>query len=291
MDRSELDWLAEFCKRADATEIEQSDSLDVKANIWLVVITFLAGVDAGLLLRPRGDAAFRVLELAAIALVTIAGVLVIIALRPTNYAFPMYPEEARRLLADADEFYGPGGPALNYVKTEDVELTMRRVRQNRGNNARKSKWLVRVYWLVICALFANLASLIWIFLRLKPLYRAGGGLGALPHLVIFRRRGGHPCPALWAVEASLAASALPVPCRNCTPAIADGLGRLQWSKRELMAKVAKTGDRAKAAEAAEQACPKCGKPVRVVKRVRSRELNISGGMYLSCSVCEFAEKL
>lgn len=57
-----------------------------------------------------------------------------------------------------------------------------------------------------------------------------------------------------------------------------------------MAKVAKTADRAKA-ESSDQVCPKCGKPVRVVKRVRNRELNVKGGMYLSCSVCEFAEKL
>ena len=58
-----------------------------------------------------------------------------------------------------------------------------------------------------------------------------------------------------------------------------------------MGKVAKTADRSKAAEGGEQACPKCGKPVRVVKRVRNRELAVAGGMYLSCSACEFAEKL
>lgn len=57
-----------------------------------------------------------------------------------------------------------------------------------------------------------------------------------------------------------------------------------------MGKVAKTADRAKSGEV-EQACPKCGKPVRIVKRVRNRELNIAGGMYLSCSACDHAEKL
>ena len=58
-----------------------------------------------------------------------------------------------------------------------------------------------------------------------------------------------------------------------------------------MGKVAKTADRAKAGENPEQACPKCGKPVRVVKRVSNREMQIAGGMYLSCSACEYAEKL
>jgi hypothetical protein len=58
-----------------------------------------------------------------------------------------------------------------------------------------------------------------------------------------------------------------------------------------MGKVAKTAVRAKAGEAAEQVCPKCGKPMRVVKRVRNREMGVAGGMYLSCSACEYAEKL
>jgi len=38
-------------------------------------------------------------------------------------------------------------------------------------------------------------------------------------------------------------------------------------------------------------CPKCGKPTRVVKRIKDRERDIPGGMYISCSACEFCEKL
>ncbi len=57
-----------------------------------------------------------------------------------------------------------------------------------------------------------------------------------------------------------------------------------------MGKIAKTADRAKS-ESSELACPKCGKPMRIVKRARNREMGIAGGMYLSCSGCEFAEKL
>ena len=58
-----------------------------------------------------------------------------------------------------------------------------------------------------------------------------------------------------------------------------------------MAGQAKTADRARAAEAAQEApCPECGKPTRVVKRVKSREMGIAGGMYWSCTVCDFAAK-
>lgn len=58
-----------------------------------------------------------------------------------------------------------------------------------------------------------------------------------------------------------------------------------------MGKVAKTADRKRDGEAVEQVCPKCGKSVRVVKRIRNRAQQIAGGMYISCSACEYAEKL
>jgi len=38
-------------------------------------------------------------------------------------------------------------------------------------------------------------------------------------------------------------------------------------------------------------CPRCSKPTRIVKRVKDRERGIPGGVYISCSVCEFFEKL
>ncbi len=58
-----------------------------------------------------------------------------------------------------------------------------------------------------------------------------------------------------------------------------------------MAKEAKTADRARAASGDQTApCPECGKPTRVVKRIKNREMNIAGGMYLSCTVCDFSEK-
>ena len=58
-----------------------------------------------------------------------------------------------------------------------------------------------------------------------------------------------------------------------------------------MAERAKTADRARAGGGEQSApCPMCGKPTRVVKRMKNREMKIAGGMYLSCSVCDFSEK-
>jgi hypothetical protein len=61
---------------------------------------------------------------------------------------------------------------------------------------------------------------------------------------------------------------------------------------EPMAKIAKTGDRKKVMDTTKSTdCPKCSKPTRIVKRVKDRERGIPGGVYISCSVCEFYEKL
>jgi len=59
-----------------------------------------------------------------------------------------------------------------------------------------------------------------------------------------------------------------------------------------MAKIAKTGDRKKMMDTNKSTdCPRCSKPTRIVKRVKDRERGIPGGVYISCSACEFFEKL
>jgi DNA-directed RNA polymerase subunit M/transcription elongation factor TFIIS len=64
------------------------------------------------------------------------------------------------------------------------------------------------------------------------------------------------------------------------------------ARRETMAKIAKTADRKKVMDTTKSTdCPKCGKPTRIVKRMKDRERNIPGGIYISCSGCEFFEKL
>ena len=63
-------------------------------------------------------------------------------------------------------------------------------------------------------------------------------------------------------------------------------------QEKRMAKVAKTADRKKVMDTTKSTdCPKCGKPTRVVKRVKDRERDVPGGMYISCSACDFYEKL
>lgn len=58
-----------------------------------------------------------------------------------------------------------------------------------------------------------------------------------------------------------------------------------------MAEKAKTAVRTRQSQAAQEVpCPKCGKPTRIVKRVKNRAMGIAGGMYQSCTACDFAAK-
>jgi hypothetical protein len=71
-----------------------------------------------------------------------------------------------------------------------------------------------------------------------------------------------------------------------------GIDRFATGDGNTMAKIAKTGDRKKAMDTSKSTdCPKCSKPTRIVKRVKDRERGIPGGVYISCSACEFFEKL
>jgi hypothetical protein len=49
------------------------------------------------------------------------------------------------------------------------------------------------------------------------------------------------------------------------------------------AKIAKTADRKKVMDTS--------KSTRIVKRMKDRERGVPGGIYISCSACEFFEKL
>jgi len=86
----------------------------------------------------------------------------------------------------------------------------------------------------------------------------------------------------WASTAPLKPSAVADVCRDT----------LRRRNPLPMAKIAKTGDRKKVMDTTKSTdCPKCSKPTRIVKRVKDRERGVPGGVYISCSACDFYEKL
>jgi DNA-directed RNA polymerase subunit M/transcription elongation factor TFIIS len=84
---------------------------------------------------------------------------------------------------------------------------------------------------------------------------------------------------------------LPSASSQCCPT-AGNICPEELLEERAMAKIAKTADRKKVMDTTKSTdCPKCGKPTRIVKRVKDRERDIPGGMYISCSACDFYEKL
>ena len=79
---------------------------------------------------------------------------------------------------------------------------------------------------------------------------------------------------------------------NSRPAKHGAANAAEFCQETEMAKIAKTADRKKVMDTTKSTdCPKCGKPTRIVKRTKDRERNVPGGVYISCSACEFYEKL
>jgi len=71
-----------------------------------------------------------------------------------------------------------------------------------------------------------------------------------------------------------------------------GSCKIESYQEKITVKIAKTADRKKVMDTSKSTdCPKCGKPTRIVKRVKDRERGIPGGIFISCSGCEFHEKL
>ncbi len=162
MTDDELAWLSAAAERRDQIELALSDSLDVKANIWLAVVTFLAAVDGALLLPPLGGVWFRAFQIAALALVAASGLRTLGALFPLPYDFAPLPDELARWLEQAREYFGPGPGGLAYLRREATEATIRRLVANRRKNLRKSRCIVIGYWVLLPALPIILFSLGWL---------------------------------------------------------------------------------------------------------------------------------
>jgi hypothetical protein len=153
----ELQWLA---------ELALSDSPDIKANIWLFLITFLAALDGGLKLAPRAGAAFHWLQFFALALVTGSGVRTVLALCPRKYAFAHLPGLTADWLREADEYFASPAAALAYVQGESAERAIRRAAGNHKIKGQKLALFLWAYWLWVPAAAVVIASLAWIALRM-----------------------------------------------------------------------------------------------------------------------------
>jgi hypothetical protein len=162
----------EFLFEQFSEEAERSfafaDTLDLRANIWLVIITFLAAQSAYFIGKGIPHA-WLLAQYASAALMIMAGIATMVELYPRTYLrfSPSNGALERRLtflrgyyegLANADEL------ALAQLLIDEIGWARERTTHNNRHNNSKTWLLQWAFWLAVCAFVINLLTLLGFFL-------------------------------------------------------------------------------------------------------------------------------
>jgi hypothetical protein len=146
----------------DELTYQRGDTLDVKASIVLVVVTFLAGQSAELLAKGNLTCLGKVTQIIAVLSLGLAGILVWGQLWPREYEV----ESAEKLpewRAELQEFYqdDPNASAkvLNLLAKGIIDRTTERIYANNAINTTRSSLLLWSYVFTTLSLAINLFTL------------------------------------------------------------------------------------------------------------------------------------
>jgi hypothetical protein len=165
------DLIIERLNAKDELTYQRGDTLDVKASIVLVVVTFLAGQSADLLakgnLTPFGKAA----QLVAAVFVALAGILVWGQLWPRQYEVEA-AEKLPQWKAELEEFYEGFPDARARVSAlltaGIIERATERIYANDAINKTRSNLLLWSYIFATLSLGINLLTLFGFGLIQRP---------------------------------------------------------------------------------------------------------------------------
>jgi hypothetical protein len=155
----------------DELTYQRGDTLDLKASIVLVVVTFLAGQSADLLAKGNLTPFGKVAQIVAAISVSLAGILVWGQLWPREYEveaaekFPQWKD-------DLEEFYSQDADASAVISTLLVQgiiaRTTERIYANSAINKRRSNLLLSSYIFASLSLGINLATMFGFGLTQHP---------------------------------------------------------------------------------------------------------------------------
>jgi hypothetical protein len=152
------DLLIERLTNRESQLSQQSDTLDVKASILLVVVTFLAGQSADLLSKhPHGWIHWE--QMTSIVLQVIAGVLLALQLRIRTYSAETsekYPQWRDEL---SQHYRGSETSILDQMKRVIIEAYTTRLSEANRYNDRKASLVNKTFWITLLSLACNLAAL------------------------------------------------------------------------------------------------------------------------------------
>lgn len=146
----------------DELTYQRGDTLDVKASIVLVVITFLAGQSAELLTRGNLTEVGKIVQVISAIAVALAGIFVWGQLWPREYEVEA-AEQLPQWQTELEEFYDgvPNASAAVAVALEDgiIERTMERIYVNAAINKTRSNLLLGSYIFATLSLVINLLTM------------------------------------------------------------------------------------------------------------------------------------
>jgi hypothetical protein len=156
--------LAEISTKDDL-EVRLGDTLDVKASIGLVVITFLATQTAYFLDKhpsgfPHG------LQIASAIFLAAATIAAFIVLWPRNYILPLPESSGIDRAAELREFYSQHegvetSTMLAQFVQDEIGWAKIRISANEKQNEAKSAWLQWSFYLTAIAMLTNIVTLFY----------------------------------------------------------------------------------------------------------------------------------
>jgi hypothetical protein len=156
------DLIIERLNAKDELTYQRGDTLDVKASIVLVVVTFLAGQSADLLAKGNLTPLGKTVQIVAAISVALAGILVWGQLWPREYEVEA-AEKLPQWKAELEEFYSDvsgGSEMVSAVLTEGIiRRTTERIYANSAINRERSNLLLWSYIFASLSLGIDLVTM------------------------------------------------------------------------------------------------------------------------------------
>jgi hypothetical protein len=152
--------IAERLESQDGVEFGLGDTLDMKTNVALVVIVFLATQSGWFLTLPM-PRHWHNAQIVSVACLVVAGLAAMYVLIPRKYKLKLEPDKFLEWLEGVKRFYGDDEIAiLEFMRQKEIEKTVTRIARNSAINGRKSSVMEVSFWFTIASLGTNVVTLL-----------------------------------------------------------------------------------------------------------------------------------
>lgn len=150
--------IKEFSEESERS-FSLGDTYDMKANVLLVVLTFLAGQSVYFLSLSHVWP-IRYGQFVSSALIIVSGVMILLELFPRDYQgyFPSNGAIERKI-SELREKHKSEETVISELGKMKIEWARSRARKNKEINARKSVLLNRAFWFLLAVISINLVTL------------------------------------------------------------------------------------------------------------------------------------